>query len=94
MNKPKFFYRPIVDALEVSKYLSELYGEEIDIIDILFDFDVNNDTYVDYPIEEPLEEYHGEEWESKERWEKRKKIETYLFNEFIDWDMILFKICW
>jgi hypothetical protein len=94
MNKPKFFYYPIVDADEVSKYLSEFYGEKIDVIDILFGWEVSNYTYVDYPIEKPREEYHGEEWESLEHWEKRKKIETYIFNEFIDWDMILFKICW
>lgn len=92
--KPKFFFYPIVDAIDVSKYLSELYGEEIDVIRILFDWGVSNDTYVDYLIEEPEEEYHGEEWESLEHWKLRKKVETYLVNEFPDWEYVLFKICW
>lgn len=97
MNKPKFFYYPIVDADEVSKYLSEFYGEEIDVIDILFDYlglGEINDIYIDYLVKEPEEKYRDDPWETKERWEKRKKIETYIFNEFIDWDMILIKICW
>ena len=92
--KPKFFFYPIVDAIDLSKYLSELYGEEIDVIRILFGWEVSNDTYVDYLIEEPEEEYHGEEWESLEHWELRKKVETYLVNEFPDWEYVLFKICW
>ena len=97
MNKPKFFYYPIVNADEVSKYLSELYGEKIDIIDILFGYlglGVIEDLYVEYSIKEPEEEYRDDPWETMEDWEKRKKIETYLFNEFVDWDMILIKICW
>ena len=92
--KPKFNFYPIVDAIEVSEYLTEQYGEEIDVIRILFGWEVSNDTYVDYLIEEPEEEYHGEEWEDLEHWEKRKKIETYLINEFPDWEYVLFKICW
>lgn len=92
--KPKFFFYPIVDAFDVSKYLSKQYGEEIDVIRILFGWDVNNDTYVDYLIEEPEEEYHGGEWESLEHWELRKKVETYLVEEFPDWEYVLFKICW
>ena len=92
--KPKIFFYPIVDAIDVSKYLSELYDEEIDVIRILFGWEVSNDTYVDYLIEEPEEEYHGEEWESFEQWELRKKVETYLVNEFPDWEYVLFKICW
>ena len=92
--KPKIFFYPIVDAIDVSKYLSELYDEEIDVIRILFNWEVNNDTYVDYLIEEPEEEYHGEEWEDLEHWELRKKVETYLVNEFPDWEYVLFKICW
>ena len=97
MNKPNFFYYPIVDADEVSKYLSEFYGEEIDVIDILFGylgFRIINDTYMDYLVKEPEEKYQDGPWETEEQWEKRKKIETYIFNEFVDWDMILFKICW
>ena len=92
--KPKFFFYPIVDAIDLSKYLSELYDEEIDVIRILFGWEVSNDTYVDYLIEEPEEEYHGEEWESLKQWELRKKVETYLVNEFPDWEYVLFKICW
>ena len=92
--KPKSFFYPIVDAIEVSKYLSELYDEKIDVIRILFGWAVSNDTYVGYLIEEPEEEYHGKEWESLEHWELRKKVETYLVNEFPDWEYVLFKICW
>ena len=42
--KPKFFFYPIVDAIDVSKYLSELYDEEIDVIKI---FDVNTQSSVE-----------------------------------------------
>ena len=94
MNKPKFWYYPIIDIFEVSKYLSELYGEDIDVLDILFGGEVYNDTYVSYLVEEPEEEYSETLYETKEEWERRKKIETYLFNEFSDWDYVLFKICW
>ena len=94
MNKPEFWYYPIIDAIEVSKYLSELYDEDIDVLDILFGKEVYNDTYIDYLIEEPEEEYNEYSLEAKEDWEKRKKIETYLFNEFVDWDYVLFKMCW
>lgn len=94
MNKPKFWYYPIIDIFEVSKYLSELYNEDIDVLDILFGEGVYNDTYVSYLIEEPEEEYSETPYETKEEWERRKKIETYLFNEFSDWDYVLFKICW
>lgn len=92
--KPKIDFYPIVDVFRVNDYLSELYNEKIDVIDILFGFGVNNDTYVDYLVEEPEEEYHNGEWETQERWEKRKKIETYLFNEFNNFERVLFKICW
>ena len=94
MNKPKFWYYPIIDIFEVSKYLSELYDEDIDVLDILFGEGVYNDTYVSYLVEEPEEEYSETSYETKEEWERRKKIETYLFNEFVDWDYVLFKICW
>ena len=94
MNKPKFWYYPIIDIFEVSKYLSELYNEDIDVLDILFGEGVYNDTYVSYLVEEPEEEYSETFYETKEEWERRKKIETYLFNEFADWDYVLFKICW
>ena len=94
MNKPKFWYYPIIDIFEVSKYLSELYDEDIDVLDILFGEGVYNDTYVSYLVEEPEEEYFENPYETKEEWERRKKIETYLFNEFSDWDYVLFKICW
>ena len=94
MNKPKFWYYPIIDIFEVSKYLSELYDEDIDVLDILFGEGVYNDTYVSYLVEEPEEEYSETPYETKEEWERRKKIETYLFNEFVDWDYVLFKICW
>ena len=94
MNKPEFWYYPIIDIFEVSKYLSELYDEDIDVLDILFDKGVYNDTYISYLIEEPEEEYSENPYETKEEWERRKKIETYLFNEFVDWDYVLFKICW
>ena len=91
--KPKSFFYPIVDAIEVSKYLSKQYGEEINVIDVLFG-EVSNDVYVDYLNEGPEEEYHNEEWEDREHWELRKKIETYLADEFPDWEYVLFKICW
>ena len=94
MNKPKFWYYPIIDIFEVSKYLSELYNEDIEVLDILFGEGVYNDTYVSYLVEEPEEEYSETFYETKEEWERRKKIETYLFNEFADWDYVLFKICW
>ena len=94
MNKPKFWYYPIIDIFEVSKYLSELYDEDIDVLNILFGEGVYNDTYVSYLVEEPEEEYSETPYETKEEWERRKKIETYLFNEFSDWDYVLFKICW
>ena len=94
MNKPKFWYYPIIDIFEVSKYLSELYDEDIDVLDILFGEGIYNDTYISYLIEEPEEEYSETPYETKEEWERRKKIETYLFNEFADWDYVLFKICW
>ena len=94
MNKPKFWYYPIIDIFEVSKYLSELYDEDIDVLDILFGGEVYNDTYVSYLVEEPEEEYSETPYETKEEWKRRKKIETYLFNEFSDWDYVLFKICW
>ena len=94
MQKPKVSFYPIVDAFRVNDHLSELYNEKIDVIDILFGFEVNNDTYVDYLVEEPEEEYHNGEWETQEQWEKRKKVETYLFNEFKDFERVLFKICW
>ena len=74
MNKPNFFYYPIVNADEVSEYLSELYGEKIDIIDILFGYlglGVIEDIYVEYSIREPEEEYRDDPWETMEDWEKR-----------------------
>ena len=94
MNKPKFWYYPIIDIFEVSKYLSELYNEDIDVLDILFGEGVYNDTYVSYLVEEPEEEYNEYSLEAKEDWEKRKKIEEFLIDNFPDWDRILFQICW
>ena len=81
-------------TLSKSPLIQIITMRNIDVIRILFGWEVSNDTYVDYLIEEPEEEYHGEEWESLEHWELRKKVETYLVNEFPDWEYVLFKICW
>ena len=93
-DRPKVSFYPIIDALDVNKYLSDIYEEKIDVIEILFNYEVSNDTYVDYPICIPEEKYHGEEWESREAWEKRKKITEFLIDNFPDWDRVLFQICW
>lgn len=94
MKKPEASFYPIIDVFGTSDYLSEFYNEKIDVIDILFGEGVCNDTYISYLIEEPEKEYSETPYETKEKWEKRKKIETYLFNEFSAWDYVLFKICW
>ena len=84
--------------LPVSDYSEEVSLEEMDVNTStapasarkkeIFDFDEVNME------EEPEEEYSETPYETKEEWERRKKIETYLFNEFSDWDYVLFKICW
>ena len=94
MQKPEVSFYPIIDLLDVERYLSDLYGEEIDLLTALFDDNVINDIYVDYPIEEPQKEYHGEYWETEEEWNIRNKFEKYLWEEFSNFRMVILRICW
>lgn len=94
MQKPEVNFYPIIDLLDVEKYLSDLYEEEIDLLITLFGDDVSNDIYVDYPIEEPSDKYHGEHWETEEDWVLRNKFEKYLWENFNAYPKVIMRICW
>lgn len=94
MQKPEVSFYPIIDLLDVEKYLSDLYEEEVDLLVALFGDDVSNDIYVDYSIEEPEKEYHGEYWETEKDWNLRNKFEKYLWEEFSNFGKVILRICW
>ena len=94
MQKPEVSFYPIIDLLDVEGYLSDLYGEEVDLLTALFDNNVINDIYVDYFIEEPEKEYHGAYLETEEEWNIRNKFEKYLWEEFSNFKMVILRICW
>lgn len=94
MGKPEVSFYPIIALLEVEKYLSDLYEEEIDLLTDLFGNALSNDIYVDYFIEEPQKEYHGEYWETEKEWNTRNKFEKYLWEEFSNFSMVILRICW
>ena len=94
MQKPEVSFYPIIDLLDVERYLSDLYEEEIDLLTDLFGNALSNDIYVDYYIEEPQKEYHGEYWETEEEWNIRNKFEKYLWEEFSNFKMVILRICW
>ena len=94
MQKPEVNFYPVIDLLDAEKYLSDLYGEEIDLLITLFGDDVSNDIYVDYSIEEPEKEYHGEYWETEKDWNLRNKFEKYLWKEFSNFKKVIVRICW
>lgn len=94
MQKPEVNFYPIIDLLDVEKYLSDLYGEEIDLLTALFGNEVSNDIYLDYSIEEPSDKYHGEYWETEADWNQRNKFEKYLWENFHDYERVIVRICW
>lgn len=94
MQKPEVNFYPVIDLLDVEKYLSDLYGEEIDLLITLFGDDVSNDIYVDYSIEEPEKEYVEVEWETEKDWNLRNKFEKYLWEEFSNFKKVIVRICW
>ena len=94
MQKPEVNFYPVVDLLDVEKYLSDLYEEEIDLLITLFGDDVSNDIYMDYSIEEPEKEYVEVEWETEKDWNLRNKFEKYLWEEFSNFGKVIVRICW
>lgn len=94
MQKPEVNFYPVVDLLDVEKYLSDLYEEEIDLLITLFGDDVSNDIYMDYFIEEPEKEYVEVEWETEKDWNLRNKFEKYLWEEFSNFKKVIVRICW
>lgn len=94
MQKPEVNFYPVVDLFDVEKYLSDFYGEEIDLLVTLFGDDVSNDIYVDYLIEEPEKEYVEVEWETEKDWNLRNKFEKYLWEEFSNFKKVIVRICW
>lgn len=94
MQKPEVSFYPVIDLLDVEKYLSDLYEEEIDLLITLFGDDVSNDIYVDYSIEEPEKEYVEVEWETEKDWNLRNKFEKYLWEEFSNFKKVIVRICW
>ena len=94
MQKPEVNFYPVIDLLDVEKYLSDLYEEEIDLLITLFGDDVSNDIYVDYSIEEPEKEYVEVEWETEKDWNLRNKFEKYLWEEFSNFKKVIVRICW
>ena len=94
MQKPEVNFYPIIDLLDVEKYLSDLYEEEIDLLITLFGDDVSNDIYMDYSIEEPEKEYVEVEWETEKDWNLRNKFEKYLWEEFSNFKKVIVRICW
>lgn len=94
MQKPEVNFYPVVDLLDVEKYLSDLYEEEIDLLITLFGDDVSNDIYMDYSIEEPEKEYVEVEWETEKDWNLRNKFEKYLWEEFSNFKKVIVRICW
>ena len=94
MQKPEVNFYPVIDFLDVEKYLSDLYEEEIDLLITLFGDDVSNDIYMDYSIEEPEKEYVEVEWETEKDWNLRNKFEKYLWEEFSNFKKVIVRICW
>lgn len=94
MQKPEVNFYPVIDLLDVEKYLSDLYEEEIDLLITLFGDDVSNDIYMDYSIEEPEKEYVEVEWETEKDWNLRNKFEKYLWEEFSNFKKVIVRICW
>ena len=94
MEKPKVNFYPMIDLLDVERYLSDLYEEEVDLLTDLFGNALSNDIYVDYSIEEPEKEYHGEYWETEKEWDIRNKFEKYLWEEFSNYEKVILRICW
>lgn len=94
MQKPEVNFYPVIDLLDVEKYLSDLYEEEIDLLITLFGDDVSNDIYMDYSIEEPEKEYIEVEWETEKDWNLRNKFEKYLWEEFSGFKKVIVRICW
>ena len=84
----------MIDLLDVERYLSDLYEEEVDLLTDLFGNALSNDIYVDYSIEEPEKEYHGEYWETEKEWDIRNKFEKYLWEEFSNYEKVILRICW
>lgn len=94
MQKPEVNFYPVIDLLDVEKYLSDFYDEEIDLLITLFGDDVSNDIYLDYSIEEPEKEYVEVEWETEKDWNLRNKFEKYLWEEFSNFEKVIVRICW
>ena len=94
MQKPEVNFYPIIDLLDVEKYLSDLYGEEVDLLIALFGDDVSNDIYKDYLVEEPPHEYHIPEGESIKEWQQVERFEKYLWENFRAFSKVVVRICW
>lgn len=93
MKKPEVIFYPMVDLLDVEKYLSDLHGKEIDLLIPLFDDDVSNDICKEWLVEPP-ETLCRENFHSDEEWEAYYSFEEYVWENFSDYKYVIVRICW
>ena len=93
MKKPEVIFYPMVDLLDVEKYLSDLHGKEIDLLITLFGDDVSNDICKEWLVEPP-ETLCRENFHSDEEWEAYYSFEEYVWENFSDYEYVIVRICW
>ena len=93
MKKPEVIFYPMVDLLDVEKYLSDLHGKEIDLLISLFGDDVSNDICKEWLVEPP-ETLCRENFHSDEEWEAYYSFEEYVWENFSDYEYVIVRICW
>lgn len=93
MQKPEVIFYPMIDLLDVEKYLSDLHGKEIDLLISLFGDDVSNDICKEWLVEPP-ETLCRENFHSDEEWEAYYSFEEYVWENFSDYEYVIVRICW
>lgn len=93
MQKPEVIFYPMIDLLDVEKYLSDLHGKEIDLLIPLFGDDVSNDICKEWLVEPP-ETLCRENFHSDEEWEAYYSFEEYVWENFSDYEYVIVRICW
>lgn len=92
MKKPEVIFYPMVDLLDVEKYLSDLHGKEIDLLIPLFGDDVSNDICKEWLVEPP-ETLCRENFHSDEEWKAYYSFEEYVWENFSDYEYVIVRIC-
>ena len=93
MQKPEVVFYPMIDLLDVERYLSDLHGKEVDLLIPLFGDDVSNDICKEWLVEPPAT-LCRENFHSDEEWEAYYSFEEYVWENFSDYEYVIVRICW